>query len=797
MPGTAITGELKRGESVLGRCVVDRRLRRDRLTAVYLARGREPGEVFTVWAAHSAVIARSERAAHVFGLEMERLSLLEHPGVPHIIAFDAADSGPVVISARRPGSSLREIIASGSDRSPRLASKVLQGLARILELLHTQSPPVLHRGLVPERVVLDEEGEVHLEECGYLHALVTAGFVTDRTVLACGQPGYLMPEELAFPPTAALDVFSLATLLFEVLTGRLPFGELSAAELAVALRRDQLPTISLHRGDLGMAVDAVFERSFGVARGEGYPTVQAFARDLLRALEPDVSARLTLPGSEAQLPDHGDDLGVNLSIAVDPEPTPSYGDYGAMLAQLDARRAGASPLPEARELAADPMIPPAAALPDLRVTPVAPEPTAPQLASSKRTLPGGSFSLAPSTLAKLPAQTPADAAVRSGHTFGGSVRAPRATATATAPASVPTTPPAGLGTEAEPEELSLDALQSIDGDAIDLSSRDLQPIASALRDAAGRREILLAEQPTQVSPLPGRPRAAAVSSPAGLVAAAPRATPAPRVTPAPRATPAPRSPSSTPPRNSAPGGLLAPSHLPPPGRLPTDFARVSSPSSLPAPTAPDAAQLFAQSARLLAVSTVIAAVCVTTGLLYIARASDDLTAAMRARAAQSPALEIPPVTPAFDAGAPRPTVIAAPADAGILAAASPDVGVTPAPPVAPRTPAVAPVVRPPPAVAPVPGAATVSRLMGALRGPVADCVEGVEARSVTLTPRFDGATGAVVHLRLRGIFAEPPMGPCLDEAVRRVRVAPFAAPSWEPSLTFPIAAPRWTPTPER
>ena len=87
--------------------------------------------------------------------------------------------------------------------------------------------------------------------------------------------------------------------------------------------------------------------------------------------------------------------------------------------------------------------------------------------------------------------------------------------------------------------------------------------------------------------------------------------------------------------------------------------------------------------------------------------------------------------------------------------------------------------------------------MAALRGPVADCVEGIEARSVTLMPRFDGATGAVVHLRLRGIFAEAPMGPCLDEAVRRVRVAPFAAPSWEPSLTFPIAPPRWAPSSQR
>ena len=745
-PDTAVSGELSRGESVLGRCVIDRRLRRDRLTSVYLARGREPGEVFTVWTAHSSVIARSERAAHVFGLEMERLTLLEHPGVPRIIAFDASETGPVVISARRPGSSLREIIASGSDRSARLGSKVLQGLTRILELLHTQSPPVLHRGLGPERVVLDEEGEVHLEECGYLHALVTAGFVTDRTVLACAQPGYQTPEELAFPPTPALDVFALATMLFELFTGRLPFGEVSSSGLAVALRQEHLPTVSLHRDDLPYGVDAVFERAFGVARGEGYSTVQSFARDMLGALEPDVSARLTLPGPEAALPEGHADAGVHLSIAVDPEPTPSYGNYGAMLAQIDARRAGTSPLPEARELAAEPEIPPAPVLPDLGASGSGSAADAARLASAKRTLPGGSFSLGPSVAPLRP---------------------------------VPHPP------EPEPVELSSSALQSFDSEAIDLSSRDLQPISSSIRDEAGRLDILLADQPTQVSPLPARERPSRVSATSRLVVDAPRATPAPR---------APSSnPTSALARSSAPSGPLSPSRLPAPGRLPSDLGRVSS---IPASATPDAAQLFAQSARLLAVSTVIAAVCVTTGLLYIARASDELKAALRSRNASTPTLEIPPVAAVLDAGAPVAVEPPAPMDSDAGVSVAMDLG-------APALSAVAPVDRTAmdasaPSTRPaVPGAATLTRLMTALRGPVADCVEGVEARSVTLWPRFDGATGAVVHLRLRGIFAEAPMGPCLDEAVRRLRVPPFAAPSWEPSLTFPIAPPRWIPSPAR
>ncbi len=817
---------------MLGRCVVERRVWRDRLASVYLARGREPGEVFTVWAAHSAVIARSERAAHVFGLEMERLTLLEHPGIPQIIAFDAAESGPVVISARRPGSSLREIIASGSDRSPRFAARVLQGLARILEVLHSQSPPVLHRGLIPERVTLDEEGEIHLEECGYLHALVTAGFVTDRTVLGTGQPGYLVPEELAFPATPSLDAFALATLLFELVTGKLPFGEVSAAELSLALRGEHLPMVSHHRDDMMGSVDSVFERAFGVARGEGYPTVQAFARDLLRALDPDVSTRLTVPGPD---PHAAEGEGANLSIAIDPEPTPSYGDYGAMLARFDARRSGAEPMPDERELASDDpsAVTPRVARPGPSVLSVPraelPAHAAP-LGSSKRTLPGGSFALPPNALGRVSPPSLGQSALRTGPTRP-SPREPDPDASISL-----VDLSADLESDVVSVQLPSSALQTIDDDAIALSSRDLQPLANAVRDAAGGSVphdiALLADQPTQVSPAPApRPLArVSLTPPSGRPLSRPapassrpqRPTPAPRApssSPPARSTPSPRAPSpappmrapsttpparvasappaSAPPRHSYPSDV--PSRLPAPARIPSDLAH--APSSLP----PDASQVFAQSARVLAVSTVIAAVCVTTGLLYIARSSDELAAALRAQGAASPsapapALVIPSPTPAVDAGSapiavPTPSFDAgAPSVVSVDAGASPDVprAVAAPTPVDAGSPTVA--VRPV-GLGPVPGAPTVARLIAALRAPVADCVEGVEARSVTMVPRFDGATGAVVHLRLRGIFSEPPMAPCLDEAVRRVRIAPFGAPTWEPSLTFPIAAPRWTPNP--
>ncbi len=87
------------------------------------------------------------------------------------------------------------------------------------------------------------------------------------------------------------------------------------------------------------------------------------------------------------------------------------------------------------------------------------------------------------------------------------------------------------------------------------------------------------------------------------------------------------------------------------------------------------------------------------------------------------------------------------------------------------------------------------RLYASLRPQVADCVEGMEpGQRVTMEVRFNGPTGTVSQLHLHGIFAEPPIGPCIEQAVRGLTVTPFSTAYWEPSFVFPVAAPRWSPT---
>ena len=85
-------------------------------------------------------------------------------------------------------------------------------------------------------------------------------------------------------------------------------------------------------------------------------------------------------------------------------------------------------------------------------------------------------------------------------------------------------------------------------------------------------------------------------------------------------------------------------------------------------------------------------------------------------------------------------------------------------------------------------------MMGQMRGGINDCIEGVdEPRMVIINVRFEGATGTVQRVRLHGIFSEPPLGPCIEQVVRRAQTSPFEAPFWDVDFRFPVPQPRWRP----
>ncbi len=293
-------------ESLLqGRFLGERVLRRDRLTTVHLARPAAGGEgrdgVCVVWSVHPGMVARSERAARAFVETMRRVQEVEHPAIARVLCVEGDDPGPTVVASRAPGRTLREQLDSNALLSPPEVGRLLEHVGGALGALHARG--IAHRALSPERVVLEPDPfSVWLEECGYLYALVQAGFITERAAADLARPGYLLPDE--FAPWGALegDRFALSVMAFEALSGRLPFGTLRGSDLGAALRAPELPSPRRFRPMLPEAIDAVFDRALGIAHGRGFEGPVEFARAVRIAIEPDVTMRVTIV-HDAPVPD--------------------------------------------------------------------------------------------------------------------------------------------------------------------------------------------------------------------------------------------------------------------------------------------------------------------------------------------------------------------------------------------------------------------------------------------------------------------------------------------------------------
>lgn len=213
-----------------------------------------------------------------FEREARTIAALEHPSIVPVYDFGIdASRQPYLVMRLLRGGTLRDRLGQGQLSSLDLWPTVRQ-VAAALDYAHTRD--VVHRDIKPVNILFDEKGNAFVTDFGIAKVRdATTSDLTGNAVL--GTPAYMSPEQFDNAPiTGACDQYSLGVVLFEALTGRLPFGGGAPNVLMNKHLNETAPPAHTLNPALPPAVSTVLSRALAKDPATRFGTIAEFVQEL-------------------------------------------------------------------------------------------------------------------------------------------------------------------------------------------------------------------------------------------------------------------------------------------------------------------------------------------------------------------------------------------------------------------------------------------------------------------------------------------------------------------------------------
>ncbi|SDL83287.1 serine/threonine protein kinase [Corynebacterium mycetoides] len=277
--------QLSVGDYLDNRYVVDRPIARGGMSTVYrcvdVRLGREvAAKVMDERYVHDQVFLSR------FRREARAMAQLSHPNLVNVYDFSHEGDQVFLIMELITGGTLRELLDERGPMPPHAAAAVMRATLTGLSIAHRKG--MVHRDIKPDNILINADHRVKLADFGLVRAAADSNHSTDQIV---GTVSYLSPEQVdGSAMTQASDVYSAGIVLFELLTGTVPFtGDTPLAHAYARLNRDVPAPSSRIEG-----VPMLFDELVATATARDPRDRFEDAAEFLAALD-DVAAELRLP----------------------------------------------------------------------------------------------------------------------------------------------------------------------------------------------------------------------------------------------------------------------------------------------------------------------------------------------------------------------------------------------------------------------------------------------------------------------------------------------------------------------
>jgi eukaryotic-like serine/threonine-protein kinase len=289
------------GTLLSGRYRLESKLGSGGMSTVYLAVDETLGRKVAIKVMHREISDQPDQLER-FRREARAVAQLSHPNLVAVI--DAGEDGghPYIVFEYVPGETLKKRIADSgrleTDEATAYAIEIGRGLAA------AHAARLVHRDVKPQNVLIDADGRAKVTDFGIARSLEVQGGLT-QTGTVMGTSDYIAPEQARGGKVdAQSDIYSLGAVLYELLTGEVPFPGDNFVAVAMRHINEPAPSVRERRPDVSPRIDAAIRRAMAKDPRERFRSMDELCTELSASLESEsaVSGAATMVVAPSRRP---------------------------------------------------------------------------------------------------------------------------------------------------------------------------------------------------------------------------------------------------------------------------------------------------------------------------------------------------------------------------------------------------------------------------------------------------------------------------------------------------------------
>ena len=264
----------------VGHYKIEEELGRGSAAIVYRAVDTFLGRTVALKVLHRELAADDEFMKR-FKREAVAFAKLFHPNIVCIYDVSAEGQMPYIVMEYCDGTTLTEILRKEHRLDISAAGRILPQIAIAMDYIHSHG--LVHRDIKPGNIMIGRKGEVKITDMGIARTIDATGITVSGTIL--GTPEYMSPEQVRGEEVdSRSDIYSLGIVMFEMLSGGLPFKSKNVLILAHKHVNGKIPKLHFVNSSVSASLEKVILKAMAKSPADRYKSCSELMKDWEEAL---------------------------------------------------------------------------------------------------------------------------------------------------------------------------------------------------------------------------------------------------------------------------------------------------------------------------------------------------------------------------------------------------------------------------------------------------------------------------------------------------------------------------------